>query len=115
MPYSGTGSGAPTHATAGARPTPRAKVRVGEHPRAYDLVVAMGVSSRWARWVGLAGRRARSSAVQSRGAEPQSPGPCPVVVDIGGRALPEADLGAPLFEVCFAVVDVETTGGSPAT
>jgi DNA polymerase-3 subunit epsilon len=26
-----------------------------------------------------------------------------------------SDMGAPLFDVCFAVVDVETTGGSPTT
>ncbi len=32
-----------------------------------------------------------------------------------GAAGPGADLGVPLFDVCFAVVDVETTGGSPAT
>ena len=31
------------------------------------------------------------------------------------RRAPEVDLGAPLFDVCFAVLDVETTGGSPST
>ena len=35
----------------------------------------------------------------------------------GGPACrePGTELEAPLFDVCFAVVDVETTGGSPAT
>jgi len=36
---------------------------------------------------------------------------------VAGRraAEPGTELEAPLFDVCFAVVDVETTGGSPAT
>jgi len=64
--------------------------------------------------VGLTGRRAKSSPVVApSGTTPQPP--TPAVVDIGGRAGPGADRGAPLFEVCFVVVDVETTGGSPAT
>ncbi|MDR3649792.1 MAG: hypothetical protein P4L20_11925, partial [Acidimicrobiales bacterium] len=75
--------------------------------------MAIGVSSRWARWVGLTGRRATSALAAPPGTAPQPP--VPAVVDIGGRAGPGADPGAPLFEVCFEVVDVETTGGSPAT
>jgi len=61
--------------------------------------VAGIASSRWARWVGLASRRADRRAVT-----PEDP------VARGG-----VDPGTPLFEVPFAVVDVETTGGSPAT
>jgi DNA polymerase-3 subunit epsilon len=93
-------------------------VRVSEHPRAYDALVAIGASSRWARWVGLTGRGA------ARYRDPPRPGPAvSVVADLGlevGLSAepdnePDAELGAALFEVCFAVVDVETTGGSPTT
>ena len=44
------------------------------------------------------------------------PGPDAVsAAQVGALLEPGIDLGAPLFEVCFAVLDVETTGGSPAT
>jgi len=69
-------------------------------------------SSRWARWVGLSGRRERR---RFDGASPAA--------GVAGPSGPEGrdgagdgfDLGTPLFDVCFAVVDVETTGGSPTT
>jgi DNA polymerase-3 subunit epsilon len=61
--------------------------------------VASIASSRWARWIGLADRRAAT-----------------VVAAVADTATsPGVDPGTPLFEVPFAVVDVETTGGSPAT
>ena len=63
--------------------------------------MAIGASSRWARWIGLAGRRA--------GRRPSREALAPAVSDAG------VDLDSALFDVCFAVVDVETTGGSPAT
>jgi DNA polymerase III subunit epsilon len=77
-------------------------------------LVAIGASSRWARWVGLTGRRAGHDA---------RVGPSTDLVEVShddrnDGATPAGtgfDLGAPLFDVCFAVVDVETTGGSPAT
>ena len=62
-------------------------------------------SSRWSRFVGLARRRA-----ERRDRSPVSDNPGDGVQrrhDDGDRT--------PLFDVCFAVVDVETTGGSPAT
>jgi DNA polymerase-3 subunit epsilon len=49
-------------------------------------------SSRWARWLGLANRRSRRA-----------------------DAAKDEELQAALIDVCFAIVDVETTGGSPAT
>jgi len=55
--------------------------------------------SRWARWIGLSARRA------ARAGADREPDP-----HRGG-----VDPGAALFDVPFAVVDVETTGGSPAT
>ncbi len=59
-------------------------------------------SSRWARWIGLADRgAARASTTQ----------PDAVVLP----AAPCVDPRTPLFDVPFAVVDVETTGGSPTT
>ncbi|MGD0380017.1 MAG: exonuclease domain-containing protein [Acidimicrobiales bacterium] len=76
--------------------------------------MAIGASSRWARWVGLTGRRAARQASLGPGTElvaichDDHP-------DGGAPTGTGADLGAPLFDVCFAVVDVETTGGSPAT
>jgi DNA polymerase III epsilon subunit family exonuclease len=87
-----------------------AVVHVSEHPAVYDLVVAVGASSRWARWVGLTGRRAPCDPADTA-SEPTTPGPS----GLGPDAEPAVDMGAPLFEVCFAVLDVETTGGSPAT
>ncbi len=93
-------------------------VRVSEHPRAYDAPVAISAPSRWARWVGLTGRRA------GRHPDPSRPGPAvsmaadpgpEVAIHPGQHLEPDGELGAALFEVCFAVVDVETTGGSPAT
>jgi DNA polymerase-3 subunit epsilon len=60
--------------------------------------------------VGLAGRRARRDP-GGTAPELSTPGPSRV----GPDAEPAADLSAPLFDVCFAVLDVETTGGSPAT
>ena len=60
-------------------------------------------SARWARWVGLNRRR----AVWHGGETPIDTEPV-----IGTEAV---DLTAPLFEVPFVVLDVETTGGSPAT
>jgi DNA polymerase-3 subunit epsilon len=60
--------------------------------------VVIGASSRWARWVGIVGRRAARGGAEA--APPFRPG---------------FDLGAPLFDVPFAVLDVETTGGSPTT
>jgi DNA polymerase III epsilon subunit family exonuclease len=87
----------------------RSTLPVSEHPRAYDALVAIGASSRWARWVGITGRRAgKGSSGTGR-------------LDLEGEAdaakpvRPGFDLGAPLFDVSFAVVDVETTGGSPTT
>ena len=62
--------------------------------------MAIGASSRWARWVGLAGRRAAPT------------GGAAALTVLGPS---DPDRGAPLFDVCFAVLDVETTGGSPAT
>jgi DNA polymerase-3 subunit epsilon len=85
-------------------------VHVSEHPAVYDLGVAAVASSRWARWVGLAGRRARRDPAGAS-PEPTTPG----TSRVGPDADPCVDLGAPLFDVCFAVLDVETTGGSPAT
>jgi DNA polymerase-3 subunit epsilon len=71
--------------------------------------VAIGASSRWARWVGITGRRAARD----------STGPGPTDLEGGAEVVqpmhPGFDLGAPLFDVTFAVLDVETTGGSPAT
>jgi DNA polymerase III epsilon subunit family exonuclease len=108
----------------------------------YTLVFTISAvspvdDSRWARWIGLAAHRAarargeglarrrsrrtraaksaRSSAgttspgatsARSRSAGTRSPG------GPSDRELADADV--PLFEVCFAVVDVETTGGSPS-
>jgi len=86
----------------------RRSVRVGEHPRAYDAVVASGANSRWARWVGINGRRARRRA----GAVPTDLGLESAATPLGE---PGYDRGAALFDVSFVVVDVETTGGSPAT
>jgi DNA polymerase-3 subunit epsilon len=60
--------------------------------------------------VGLAGGCARC-APDGTSTEPTTPGPS----RLGPGADPAVDLGAPLFDVCFAVLDVETTGGSPAT
>jgi DNA polymerase-3 subunit epsilon len=65
--------------------------------------VAIVASGRWARWVGIAERRARrphhgSARATDSGAATE----CPLV-----------DPDTPLFDVPFAVVDVETTGGSP--
>jgi DNA polymerase III subunit epsilon len=57
-------------------------------------------SSRWARWLGLAGRRSRRAGTATRD-DPAPGGGEPRILD------------AALFDVCFAVVDVETTGGSP--
>ena len=59
--------------------------------------------------MGLTGRRARRASIGAAPA-PTTPGPAPA----GPDAEPDVDRGAPLFDVCFAVVDVETTGGSPA-
>ncbi len=107
-----------------APPTPvvACTLRVSEHPRAYDALVAISASSRWARWVGLTGRRA------GRDPDRAQPGPAvPIVAHRGHGVATEVgpddgpgvvlgpDLGAALFDVCFAVVDVETTGGSPAS
>jgi len=83
------------------RTTPRrAPVRVAVHPDAYDLPVAILASSRWARWVGLSARRTARSAGAPSGPAPDAAG---------------VDPGTALFDVPFAVLDVETTGGSPAT
>lgn len=77
--------------------------------------VAVDVSSRWARWVGLAGRVARRAGPGAdpgpdAGAAGDGPG------WTGGAPLPPGvDPGAPLFAVPFVVLDVETTGGSPST
>ena len=60
--------------------------------------MAIVAGSRWARWVGLAGRGAARAV-----ARPCDPASSAVAPD------------APLFDVPFAVVDVETTGGSPST
>jgi DNA polymerase III subunit epsilon len=65
--------------------------------------VVIGTGSRWARWVGLTDRRARRAGANV--------GPA-TTVDDGAGSVPE---GTPLFDVCFVVVDVETTGGSAAT
>jgi DNA polymerase-3 subunit epsilon len=74
--------------------------------------VAIGASSRWARWVGLTGRRAARRTPVAPDTEIASVGHNDRVATPVGT---DADLGVPLFDVCFAVVDVETTGGSPAT
>ncbi len=60
--------------------------------------------------MGLTGRRARRDPAGA-GPEPPTPG----APGAGPDPEPAVDLGTPLFEVCFAVLDVETTGGSPAT
>ena len=71
----------------------------------------MAASSRWARWVGLAARVAARAA--ARRPEP-APGAGPGHRWGQGAPLPDGvDPATPLFEVPFAVVDVETTGGSP--
>jgi DNA polymerase-3 subunit epsilon len=61
--------------------------------------------------VGLTARRAGRGATETSGAPDRQ--------DSSGSASsppgPGFDPGTPLFEVCFAVVDVETTGGSAAT
>ncbi len=72
-------------------------------------LVAIGAPSRWARWVGLTGRRAAGQTALA------SPAAGPLAAPVEGPWGPGPDLGAALFDVCFAVVDVETTGGSPAT
>jgi DNA polymerase-3 subunit epsilon len=64
-------------------------------------------SSRWARWLGLANRRARRAVGAPKGATRTRRS-----VGASRDAAPEA-FGITLFDVCFAVVDVETTGGSP--
>jgi DNA polymerase-3 subunit epsilon len=66
--------------------------------------VTSEVSGRWARWVGLADRRARRRC--ERDDEPDDP---------VRRRKTSVDPSAPLFDVPFVVLDVETTGGSPAT
>ncbi|HVA04023.1 MAG TPA: exonuclease domain-containing protein [Acidimicrobiales bacterium] len=72
--------------------------------------MAISASSRWARWVGITGRRA------GRNLDRPGPGPAVrIVVEPGPPRESDPDLGAALFDVCFAVVDVETTGGSPAS
>jgi DNA polymerase-3 subunit epsilon len=94
-------------------------------------LVAIVASSRWARWVGLTGRRAARDTPVGPGIEVTDiaeicsgdrdrDGDGAVrPVETGPVGTPPmrtgADLGAPLFDVCFAVIDVETTGGSPAT
>jgi DNA polymerase-3 subunit epsilon len=70
----------------------------------------MGAPSRWARWVGLTGRRERR-AEAGCAREPRLSAPLGGGSDTG----PGVDWGEPLFDVYFTVVDVETTGGSPAT
>ena len=71
--------------------------------------MAIGASSRWARWVGITGRRAgRGPAGAARTDLEGRPG-------VGPFVDPGFDLSAPLFDVSFAVLDVETTGGSPTT
>ena len=64
-------------------------------------------SSRWARWLGLANRRARRAVGAPKGATRTSRS-----VGAPRDAAPEA-FGITLFDVLLAVVDVETTGGSP--
>ncbi len=68
--------------------------------------VAIAASSRWARWVGLGGRGAHRRST----APPAEAAPAPGLGERSG-----VDLDAPLFDVTFAIVDVETTGRSPAT
>ncbi len=76
--------------------------------------MAIGAPSRWARWVGLTARRAGRSPVGAA-SSPDAGVVSLSGLDAGQDDGPAVDLGAPLFEVSFAVVDVETTGGSPAT
>jgi DNA polymerase III subunit epsilon len=85
--------------------------------------------SRWARWIGLAAHRAarargerlgrrhrRRSRLAPSANGSSASGRCIGGSPARGPSVDEpADFDASLFDVCFAVVDVETTGGSPST
>jgi len=83
---------------------------VGVTPPCDHPGVATVASSRWARWIGLAGRRAERAGFGPPGAHGTGQG-----ADGGPPGHAGAGQDTPLFEVPFVVVDVETTGGSPAT
>ena len=66
-------------------------------------------STRWSRFVGLGRRRAEGRSW------PREPAIGAVAAGEPGGHPDDDAARTPLFEVSFAVVDVETTGGSPAT
>ena len=71
-------------------------------------------SSRWARWIWKSGRRARWQPGPQIHAPSTVDGVAPVADSMAAHGAP-IEPATPLFDVPFVVLDVETTGGSPAS
>ena len=102
----GSGSGSRAHATAAARGWRPATV-----PVANTLVLTIPLWRSAPPRVGLGGSASPVGGRAPGVPAPRRPATTPSTAPGSARARP----GAPLFDVCFVVVDVETTGGSPAT